>query len=314
MAEHDKKLFEHEFAEKLRKFDDNIKIPEIPDAQSIFEKAENEKKNIIPLKKYSRYIAAAAAAVVLICVSIPLLSPALSAETAPQEPMEAPKSIFNYYTADSVAEESLKEQEACPEEPCEAEAEDISEIYDEDGFKTEATTEEFRVKNALIDFFAPPAKDELKEQNSSAELIDKPTEGSAPVEPENDGSDDLSLIEEKLNKKRSIEISVAKESVSVRLFDDSAAGEVISAFWVEGVFESCEHDGETYYINLVKNISGQDVAEDMYLPMAGDVVNGTYFVPEESIMLPEKIEKGAIALSVEINIATGEYEIHARVV
>ena len=94
MAEHDEKLFEHEFAEKLRKFDDNIKILEIPDAQSIFDRAESEKVKVIPFKKYSRYIAAAAA-VVLICVSIPILSPALSAETAPQEPMEEPKSIFN---------------------------------------------------------------------------------------------------------------------------------------------------------------------------------------------------------------------------
>ncbi len=313
MAEHDEKLFEHEFAEKLRRFDDNIKIPEIPDAQSIFEKAENEKKNVIPFKKYSRYIAAAAA-VVLICVSIPLFSPALSAETAPQEPMEAPKSIFNYYAADSVAEESVKEPEVCPEEPCEAEAENISEFHDEEGFVTETKTEEFRVKNALIDFFAPPAKEELKEQNSSAELLTKPTEGSAPLGPEKDGSDDLSLIEEKLNKKRSIEISVDKESVSIRLFDDSAAGEVISAFWVEGVFESCEFDGENYYINLVKTVSAEDVTEDMYLPMAGDAVNGTYFLPEENVMLPEKIEKGAIALLVEINIATGEYIIHARVV
>ena len=94
MAEHDEKLFEHELEEKFRKLDESIKIPEIPDAQSIFEKAENEKKNVVPFKKYSRYIAAAAA-VVLVCVSIPIFSVGASAEFAPQEPMSAPNSKFN---------------------------------------------------------------------------------------------------------------------------------------------------------------------------------------------------------------------------
>ena len=102
MAEHDEKLFEHELEEKFRKLDESIKIPEIPDAQSIFEKAENEKKNVVPFKKYSRYIAAAAA-VVLICVSIPLISPALNAETAPQEPESA-----NYFATDEDVEENCE--------------------------------------------------------------------------------------------------------------------------------------------------------------------------------------------------------------
>ena len=312
MAERDFKDFEINFEAELKKLDEKIKVPEIPDVQNIFEQAESEKTNVVPFKKYSRYVAVAAA-VVLICVSIPLISPALSAEMAPQEPMEAPK-IFDYYTADSVAEEAVIEPEVCPEEPCEAEAEDSSEIYDSNSSVAGTVTEEVRLKNALIDFFVPSANEDIKEQSSLPETVNKLTEGSAPLEPEKNGSDDVNLIEKKLNKKRSIEISVEEESVSVRLFDDSAAGEVISAFWVEGTFENCGLDGETYYINLVKNISGRDVAEDMYLPMAGDSVNGTYFVPEESVMLPEKIEKGAIALLVEINIATGEYEIHARVI
>ena len=53
MAEHDERNFEHELSEKLKKLDSSIKIPEIPDAQSIFEKAEEKKENTVPFKKYS---------------------------------------------------------------------------------------------------------------------------------------------------------------------------------------------------------------------------------------------------------------------
>ena len=58
MAEHDEKAFEHILEVEFRKLDEKIKIPEIPDAQSIFEKAEKEKANTVPFKKYSKYIAA----------------------------------------------------------------------------------------------------------------------------------------------------------------------------------------------------------------------------------------------------------------
>ena len=54
MAEHEEKLFEHELSEKFAELDKNIKIPEIPDVQNIFDKAEEEKTNVVPFKKYSR--------------------------------------------------------------------------------------------------------------------------------------------------------------------------------------------------------------------------------------------------------------------
>ena len=142
MAERDFKDFEINFEAAFKKLDEKITVPEIPDVQNIFEKAESVKTNVVPFKKYSRYVAVAAA-VVLICVSIPLISPALSAEMAPQEPMEAPK-IFDYYTADSLAEETVIETEVCPEEPCEAEAEDSSEIYDSNSSVAGTVTEEVR--------------------------------------------------------------------------------------------------------------------------------------------------------------------------
>ena len=48
--------------------------------------------------------------------------------------------------------------------------------------------------------------------------------------------------------------------------------------------------------------------------MAGDPKNGTYIIPEESVVIPEKITKGEIRLSVEIDVATGEYKINASLV
>ena len=121
-------------------------------------------------------------------------------------------------------------------------------------------------------------------------------------------------VERKINKKRSIEITVETDSVSVRLFDNSAEDEIISAFWVEGIYESSGADGDYYVINLFKNVSEEELLEDMYLPMAGDPVNGTYMIPEDSIFVPEKITKGIISVSVKIDISTGEYYIYASLV
>ena len=87
MAEHDEIKFEQELREKFGKLDSEIKIPEIPDIQNIFDKAEEEKTNVIPFKKYSRYVAAAAA-VVLICVGIPVVK-AFSEVSLDAEPESA---------------------------------------------------------------------------------------------------------------------------------------------------------------------------------------------------------------------------------
>ena len=342
MAEHDEKLFEHEFAEKLRKFDDNIIIPEIPDAQSIFDRAESEKAKVIPFKKYSRYIAAAAA-VVLICVSIPLLSPALSAEMAPQEPMEAPKSIFNYYSADSVAEESLEEPEVCPEEPCEAFPEEenfypefsitesenpVNEPFDgtaEKGAESVSKTEN-ALEEMLFEFFNSTVSDELKDSSAASSSDANPSTGGSGTNPEVGGAGDserdlkleyrengeLSLLYEKINKKRSIEIVVEEDSASVMLFDTSAGDEVISAFWVEGAYQFTQPGEESYVIYLSKKITEEDFESKNYIPMAGDRVNGTYFVSDENISLPRKVIYGEYFIIVEINLKTGDYKIYAN--
>ena len=333
MAEHDEKLFEHEFAERLRKFDDNIIIPEIPDAQSIFDRAESEKTKVIPFKKYSRYIAAAAA-VVLICVSIPLLSPALSAETAPQEPMEAPKMFDNMadITSDSVF----------TEEPCEAAPEETS--YPEfsvtdgensanesfDGTAEKEAESVSKTENALeemlFEFFNSTVSDELIDSSDASSSDANPETGGSDGNPELGGVGDserktkneydengrLSLLLEEINKKRSIEIAIEDDSVSVRLFDTSAGNEIISAFWVEGAYMLSSPGEEIYTVCLSKKITKEDFEAGNYIPMAGDPVNGNYFIPEEDISLPMKVRYGEVFIIVEIDLKTGDYKIYAN--
>ena len=54
MDEHENMNFEHELSERFKALDENIKIPEIPDAQGIFELAEKETK-VVPFSKIKRY-------------------------------------------------------------------------------------------------------------------------------------------------------------------------------------------------------------------------------------------------------------------
>ena len=46
MPEGGRTSYEHEIEEKLKKLDAKINVPEIPDAQAIFERAEKKKNNI----------------------------------------------------------------------------------------------------------------------------------------------------------------------------------------------------------------------------------------------------------------------------
>ncbi|MBR5872817.1 MAG: hypothetical protein IKZ06_04145 [Oscillospiraceae bacterium] len=299
MAEHDFEKFEHDFAEKLKALDAEIKVPEIPDAQSIFEKAEIQKPKVIPFKKYSGFVAAAAA-VVLICISLPIFMGAGAAESAmPLENLKAFDDEFSFFTTDAaepVAEVALEES---AEEPAE---------YFEEEVVTEAETETI-IENSCINSLR--IYDSLYEvfygvQSSSAsstvagmeEYKDAPT------------SDSVKVIEGSLNKKRSIEIEIEEGSVSVRLFDDSSAREIISAFWVEGIYQASYLDGEKYIINLSYKISFEDFESRNYIPMAGDPENGTYLVSADNTAISENVSKGVISMVIELDIGTGEYKIY----
>lgn len=291
MAEHNKNDFEHELEESFRRFDESIKIPEIPDAQSIFERAENEKKNILPFKKYSK-IAVAAAAVVLVCVSVPVLANAFSYRfSAENMNVETPMAINEFVGKDAAdgASEAFPEDTEVFEEPAESQEQPSEEAEKE---KSESD-----IQHELEAFFS----------KSSASS----TMGDAFYE---ETTDDVEVIEEYLNKKRSIEITIEKDSVSIVLFDNAAGEEIISAFWVEGTYESSRLDKEIYVVKLVKIITPEDFYGGFYLPMVGDAANGTYTIPEESVSVSDKITKGVIELSVEIHIGTGEYKIYASLV
>ena len=120
------------------------------------------------------------------------------------------------------------------------------------------------------------------------------------------------MLSEEINKKRSIEIVIEEDSASVMLFDTSAGNEVISAFWVEGKYLLSNPGEELYTICLSKKIDMEDFETGNYIPMAGDPVNGNYFIQEEEIGLPGKVKYGEVYIVVEIDIKTGDYEIHAN--
>lgn len=323
MAEHDEKLFEHELEEKFRKLDESIKIPEIPDAQSIFEKAGNGKKNVVPFKKYSRYIAAAAA-VVLICVSIPLISPALNAETAPQEPESA-----KYYATDEAVEEEICEavvEEA--EEPKEFSQSTTSLNGNNNQYDENPAEIESKLYSMLSEFFENDGENELKESSAVSSSDANPETGGSDGNPELGGIGDserkflkleygdevnsgLSMFLEEINKKRNIEIVIEEDSVSVMLFDTSAGDEIVSAFWVEGKYEFSQPGEEIYTICLSKKITKEDFETGNYLLLAGDPVNGTYSISEENVSLPRIVRWGRFFITVTIDLKTGDYEIHA---
>lgn len=305
MAEHDENMFEQNIAKMLREMDSEIEIPEIPDVESIFEKAEEQKQNVVPFKKYSKYIAAAAA-VVLVCVSVPIFSSVLSSESAPREAKEAPASMFDYfYTADSANQAVTEAEEA---ETFEPEAPAVPEMP-EAAAEPETDEEEYfvTVTEALARYFTDNSA------NIEINFSDSKVSSSVAQE-EKSQMEDAKILEEDLDKKRSIELTIGKESVSVILKDISEEEKIISEFWIEGKFEGAYPEGEYYIVNLVKTVTLEDYAEGNYLPMMGEGTEEPFTIPEESIYVPGEVTEGVINLVVEINVETGEYKIYASLI
>ena len=213
MAEHDEMNFEHEISERFKMLDSSIKIPEIPDAQSIFEKAEEKKSNVVPFKKYSRYIAAAAA-VVLICIGVPVMGAILSGGIGMANMDEPERDSNNYFVLDSInqtddAAETVVEHFAEPEEAKESEL--IPEMTSSDTSSSKVTDDsdgisytaaESEIEEILYNFFAASFEVEagissessssdfrieenpLKENSVNGSITEKPVYG-----------DDVSFIE-----------------------------------------------------------------------------------------------------------------------
>ena len=288
MAEHDENMFEQNIAKMLREMDSEIEIPEIPDVGSIFEKAEEQKQNVVPFKKYSKYIAAAAA-VVLICISFPAFSGTFG-RSLPQEAAENFDQSMEYLS-DGICEEA--------EMPMEPEAAAEPETDEKEYFVT--------VTEALARYFTDNSA------NMEINFSDSKVSSSVAQE-EKSQMEDAKILEEDLDKKRSIELTIGKESVSVIFKDISEEEKIISEFWIEGKFEGAYPEGEYYIVNLVKTVTLEDYAEGNYLPMMGEGTEEPFTIPEESIYVPGEVTEGIINLVVEINVETGEYKIYASLI
>ena len=288
MAEHDENMFEQNIAKMLREMDSEIEIPEIPDVESIFEKAEEQKQNVVPFKKYSKYIVAAAA-FVLICISFPAFSGTFG-RSLPQEAAESFDQSMEYLS-DGICEEA--------EMPMEPEAAAEPETDEEEYFVT--------VTEALARYFTDNSA------NIEINFSDSKVSSSVAQE-EKSQMEDAKILEEDLDKKRSIELTIGKESVSVILKDISEEEKIISEFWIEGKFEGAYPEGEYYIVNLVKTVTLEDYAEGNYLPMMGEGTEEPFTIPEESIYVPGEVTEGVINLVVEINVETGEYKIYASLI
>ena len=288
MAEHDENMFEQNIAKMLREMDSEIEIPEIPDVGSIFEKAEEQKQNVVPFKKYSKYIAAAAA-VVLICISFPAFSGTFG-RSLPQEAAESFDQSMEYLS-DGICEEA--------EMPMEPEAAAEPETDEKEYFVT--------VTEALARYFTDNSA------NMEINFSDSKVSSSVAQE-EKSQMEDAKILEEDLDKKRSIELTIGKESVSVIFKDISEEEKIISEFWIEGKFEGAYPEGEYYIVNLVKTVTLEDYAEGNYLPMMGEGTEEPFTIPEESIYVPGEVTEGIINLVVEINVETGEYKIYASLI
>lgn len=288
MAEHDENMFEQNIAKMLREMDSEIEIPEIPDVGSIFEKAEEQKQNVVPFKKYSKYIAAAAA-VVLICISFPAFSGTFG-RSLPQEAAESFDQSMEYLS-DGICEEA--------EMPMEPEAAAEPETDEKEYFVT--------VTEALARYFTDNSA------NMEINFSDSKVSSSVAQE-EKSQMEDAKILEEDLDKKRSIELTIGKESVSVIFKDISEEEKIISEFWIEGKFEGAYPEGEYYIVNLVKTVTLEDYAEGNYLPMMGEGTEEPFTIPEESIYVPGEVTEGVINLVVEINVETGEYKIYASLI
>lgn len=282
MPEGGRTSFEHEIDEKLRKLDAQIKVPEIPDAQAIFERAEKKKNNVFSFRLV-RY--AAAAAVILICVSIPTVSmlmtkngvgtdnAAFMAAPEAQDSDDAEKSAPPMFgISSSAVQEGAEESEASDE------------LVQENGIT---------VGGALENYFSS----EKKSENS--------TTGGG-------GSErDAGSFTDKLNKKRTVDVEINEDSVSVMLYDVSGQSEILTALWVEGAFESAGMTGDYYAVTVKKAVTREEFESGYYLPMVGSPEGGARYLSEDEVFVSDEITEAVFTISVSINIENGGYEIYA---
>ena len=289
MPEGGRTSYEHEIKEKLKKLDAKINVPEIPDAQAIFERAEKKKNNIFSIRTV-RY--AAAAAVILICVSIPVATTFMAKNNAAPDASDALMyAAYGNETVESSEEKSTESEPYFGDVSSSAEESEPQEERTEDGFGSANRT--VTAEEALAEYFSDAAK-----KNQS-------TGGSSEAENASKSFTD------KLNKKRLADVEINDDSVSVMLYDISGQSEILTALWVEGAFESAGVSDDYYVITVSKAVTREEFESGYYMPMIGSPEGGTSYLSEDEVLVSDTVEKAVFTISISINIENGGYEIYA---
>ena len=289
MPEGGRTSYEHEIEEKLKKLDAKINVPEIPDAQAIFERAEKKKNNIFSIRTV-RY--AAAAAVILICVSIPVATTFMAKNNAASDASDALMyAAYGNGTVESSEEKSTESEPYFGDVSSSAEESEPQEEGTEDGFGSANRT--VTAEEALAEYFSDAAKKNpstgggSKAENASKSFTDK------------------------LNKKRLADVEINDDSVSVMLYDISGQSEILTALWVEGAFESAGVSDDYYVITVSKAVTREEFESGYYMPMIGSPEGGTSYLSEDEVLVSDTVEKAVFTISISINIENGGYEIYA---
>ena len=289
MPEGGRTSYEHEIEEKLKKLDAKINVPEIPDAQAIFERAEKKKNNIFSIRTV-RY--AAAAAVILICVSIPVATTFMAKNNAAPDASDALMyAAYGNETVESSEEKSTESEPYFGDVSSSAEESEPQEEETEDSFGSANRT--VTAEEALAEYFSDAAK-----KNPS-------TGGSSEAENASKSFTD------KLNKKRLADVEINDDSVSVMLYDISGQSEILTALWVEGAFESAGVSDDYYVITVSKAVTREEFESGYYMPMIGSPEGGTSYLSEDEVLVSDTVEKAVFTISISINIENGGYEIYA---
>ena len=289
MPEGGRTSYEHEIEEKLKKLDAKINVPEIPDAQAIFERAEKKKNNIFSIRTV-RY--AAAAAVILICVSIPVATTFMAKNNAAPDALDAIMyAAYGNGTVESSEEKSTESEPYFGDVSSSAEESESQEERTEDSFGSANRT--VTAEKALAEYFSDAAK-----KNPS-------TGGSSEAENASKSFTD------KLNKKRLADVEINDDSVSVMLYDISGQSEILTALWVEGAFESAGVSDDYYVITVSKAVTREEFESGYYMPMIGSPEGGTSYLSEDEVLVSDTVEKAVFTISISINIENGGYEIYA---
>ena len=289
MPEGGRTSYEHEIEEKLKKLDAKINVPEIPDAQAIFERAEKKKNNIFSIRTV-RY--AAAAAVILICVSIPVATTFMAKNNAAPDASDA--LMYAAYGNETVESSEEKSTESEPYFG------DVSSSAEESEPQDEGTEDSFGSANRT-----GTAEEALAEYFSDAAKKNPSTGGSSEAENASKSFTD------KLNKKRLADVEINDDSVSVMLYDISGQSEILTALWVEGAFESAGVSDDYYIITVSKAVTREEFESGYYMPMIGSPEGGTSYLSEDEVLVSDTVEKAVFTISISINIENGGYEIYA---